>query len=191
MKILSFILLALLTFGISGCSNDKKEDKKEKINNSSVKKLSQKHYDTIKLKLHSVNAKDIILIKDKNDLKLRDNNGKIILLNFFATWCPPCKAEIPHLINLQKKYKNKLKVISILLEDDKPDSEIQSFVDYNHINYTVTNDKNNFKLSNILGGIQNIPFMILYDKNGQIITHYIGIIPEEMINSDIQKEIGK
>jgi len=187
MKLTHIILPVLLMIGITGCSNGKRESPTDK--NSAIKSI--KTTQTISIKLHSVNTKDVVFVKSEKSLKLKENSSKVILLDFFATWCPPCKAEIPHLINLQKKYRNKLKIVSILLEDDKPDSEIQSFIDYNHINYTVTNGTNNFTLSNLLGGIQNIPFMILYDKNGKVITHYIGIIPEEMIDSDIKKAIKK
>ncbi len=190
MRFLTLIFLPLTMIIATGCNS--KTDKKD--NNPSQtqqeKKIVQKEQQ-VTIKLHCVNGKEISFIKDKDNLRLKNNNDKIILLDFFATWCPPCKAEIPHLINLQNRYKDHLQIIGILLEDDKPDSEIQSFISYNHINYTITNGANNFKLSNLLGGIQNIPFMILYDKNGNVITHYIGIIPEEMIDSDIKKAIGK
>ena len=189
MKSLYLIFLFFITIALSGCGNkEKNETQTSKTAAPQTKTLKQKPVST-SVKLHAVNGEDIVFTKEKNALRLKNNSGKIILLNFFATWCPPCKAEIPHLINLQDKYKDKFKIISVLLEDDKPDSEIKSFIDYNHINYIVTNDINNFKLSNLLGGIQSIPFMILYDKNGKVITHYIGIIPEEMIDSDIKKAI--
>jgi len=189
MKSLSIILLFFITIALSGCGNKEKNETQSSKTVTPQTKTSKKIPVTNEIKLHAVNGKDIVFTKEKSTLKLKDNSDKIILLNFFATWCPPCKAEIPHLINLQDKYKDKLKIISVLLEDDKPDSEIKSFIDYNHINYTVTNDTNNFKLSNLLGGIQSIPFMILYDKNGKVITQYIGIVPEEMIDSDIKKAI--
>jgi len=188
MKFSSIAILLLVGVAILGCGNKEKNDitiqKKDTIKTEVFKQTDKNN-----IRLHTVKGDEIVFIKGKDTLKLKNSNNKIILLNFFATWCPPCKAEIPHLVNLQKKYKNKLKIISVLLEDDKPDSEIKSFINYNHINYIVTNGTNNFKLSNLLGGIQNIPFMILYDKNGKVITHYIGIIPEEMIDSDIKKAI--
>ncbi len=184
MKYLSFITLFFAIFIFFGCGN-KEKSSIDNTNSTIQKPLVEK------VKLHSVNADDVTFTKNQDRLRLNNNTNKIILLNFFATWCPPCKAEIPHLVNLQKRYKDNLKIISILLEEDKPDSEVKSFIEYNHINYIITNDKNNFKLSNILGGIQNIPSMILYDKDGKVITHYMGIIPEEMIDSDIKKAIRK
>ena len=191
MKSLSFIFLFILAITISGCGNKEKSSTQISKEQSTTSKPKKQKPAATEVKLHSVNADDVVFIKKDNSLKLKNNSDKIILLNFFATWCPPCKAEIPHLINLQDKYKNNLQIISVLLEDGKPDDEIKSFVDYNHINYTVTNGASDFKLSNLLGGIQSIPFMILYDKNGKVITHYIGIIPEEMIDSDIKKVIKK
>ncbi len=188
MKLSSIAILFLVSVTIFGCGSKEKNDTKNF--NKETKTETTKQADVNVIRLHSVRGDEIVFTKNKEILKLK-NNDKIILLDFFATWCPPCKAEIPHLVNLQKKYKNRLKIISVLLEDDKPDSEIKSFIKYNHINYIVTNGANNFKLSNLLGGIQNIPFMILYDKNGKVLTHYIGIIPEEMIDSDIKKAIKK
>ncbi len=190
MKFSLIAILFVVSIAIFGCGNRKKNDTTTSSKDT-AKAESIKQAVATDIKLHTVRGDEIVFTKKKDNLKLKNSNNKIILLNFFATWCPPCKAEIPHLINLQKKYKNRLKIISVLLEDDKPDSEIKSFIKYNHINYIVTNGANNFKLSNLLGGIQNIPFMILYDKNGKVLTHYIGIIPEEMIDSDIKKAIKK
>ncbi len=167
-----------------GCSKKKNDNNSEETSNIKMEKKSSNE-----VSLHTVDGKTLILIKNGKNIKIKGVKDKVILLDFFATWCPPCKAEIPHLINLQKKYKDKLMIVSILLENDKPDSEIKSFIKYNGINYIVTNDQNNYKLSSMLGEIQSIPFMILYDKNGDVITHYLGAIPEEMINSDIKKAI--
>ncbi len=186
-KIMIFLVsLSILLF--SGC-NSKKENKQ--INKAPIKVSKKNIQNKNEITLHSVNGKNITFIKKNNILKVKGNKNKVILLTFFATWCPPCKAEIPNLINLQNKYKNRLKIISVLLEDGKSDNEISSFIKYNSINYIVTNGENDFELSNLLGTIQNIPFMILYNPNGKIITQYLGAIPEEMIDSDIKKAIKK
>ena len=186
MKQILLLIVFSVTIVLTGCNQKKSEESREQNGSNIVEKKTS---DIQKVKLHTVNSGDIILTKKGDNIKIEGVKDKIILLDFFATWCPPCKAEIPHLINLQKKYKDKLKIVSILLENNKPDSEIESFIKYNGINYTVTNDKNNYKLSSMLGEIQSIPFMILYDKNGDVITHYLGAIPEEMINSDIKKAL--
>jgi len=186
MKRITLAIIFLIPIFFIGCSHNKSQQNTNQTKKQTVQE-EKKGPQTIKL--HAVNAQEVVLTKDNDNIKIKGIEGKVILLDFFATWCPPCKAEIPHLVNLQKKYKDKLVIISILLEGDKPDNEIKSFIKYHGINYIVTNDKNNFKLSNMLGGVKNIPYMILYDKNGNLITHYLGAIPEEMINSDIQKAV--
>ncbi len=181
------ILLSILVF--SGCENHKSNSTNTKKENTSTLAKKVKQNKANETTLHLVGGTSITLIKNGKNIKIKGVKDKVILLDFFATWCPPCKAEIPHLVNLQKKYKKNLEIISILLEENKPESEMKSFIKYNSINYLVANDKNNFKLASMFGGVQNIPFMILYDKNGTKITSYLGAIPEEMINSDLKKVI--
>src|SRR5262245_3237221 len=59
--------------------------------------------------------------------------GKVVIINFWATWCPPCRAEIPDLVALQEKYRDQLQVIGIS-EDDDPPAAVQKFADQYHIN---------------------------------------------------------
>src|SRR5271157_366356 len=56
------------------------------------------------------------------DLSLASAHGKVILLNFWATWCGPCRAEIPSLIELQNRYKDRLQIIGLVVDDDDPDA---------------------------------------------------------------------
>jgi len=115
------------------------------------------------------------------------------LLNFFATWCPPCRAEIPHLANLQNKYKDKLKIIAILVEN-KNTKEIEEFKKRYNINYFVSNSSDNMNLAakaaDMLHQPRNfsIPMMVLF-VNGKYFRHYIGMVPEEMLESDIKEAI--
>ena len=110
-----------------------------------------------------------------------------MLVNFFTTWCPPCKAEIPHLNNLQEKYKDNLVIISVLLEENKSNEEVANFIKYNRIYFPITNSSENFQFAKSVGGVKNIPLMFLYDKQGNYSTHYLGAVPEEMLDTDIKK----
>ena len=112
-------------------------------------------------------------------------------MNFFATWCPPCKAEIPNLIKLQSDYQNDFIVISVLLEEFKSNEEVAQFVKSFGINYTVTNSPENFDLAKNLGGIKSIPTMYLVDKNSKIFQKYVGLVPSEMMEIDIKKVLEK
>ncbi len=105
-----------------------------------------------------------------------------------TTWCSPCIAEIPHLNKLQEKYEEQFNIVGVLLED-KSDEELRAFAQKNQILYKIANGENNYLLAKILGGVNGIPTMFLYDKNSQLINQYLGLIPEEMLEIDIQKAI--
>jgi thiol-disulfide isomerase/thioredoxin len=113
-------------------------------------------------------------------------DDKSLLLAFFTTSCTPCDAQIPHLSNLQNRYKDDLNVISVILED-KSIEEILDFTKNKSMDFTVILDKNSFKLSSTLGNITSVPYMVIYDKTGAYITDYTGAIPEEMIEADLKR----
>jgi len=183
MKILLTAILSLLIF--TGCSDGKpiKTTKvtQEKQSTPELKK------DANNIILKDTTGKEIKVTILKDGFKFEGYENKIILLNFFATWCPPCKAEIPHLNNLQEKYKDDIKIISILLEENKSNEDVIKFMNKNAIEFTITNSNANFDMAREVGGVRRIPFMIIYDRNGKYSQHYRGAVLEEMIDADIQK----
>jgi thiol-disulfide isomerase/thioredoxin len=182
-KTLAFLsILSILFF--TGCDS---KDKNENNNETKIEKSDRKT--EFQLKTTNNTVVDIKLENDK--IILKDYPNKIVLLNFFATWCPPCKAEIPNLIKLQDDYKNDFVVISILLEEMKTNEEIVDFIKNFNINYTVTNSPENFDLAKSLGGIKSIPTMFLIDKNSKIFQKYVGLVPSEMMEIDIKKVLEK
>ena len=180
MKLLltAFLSLSLLLLG--GCSSEKKK-------NESKATIMKDEVKNEKITLKDINGKEIIVTPIEKGFTFSGYENKVVLVNFFATWCPPCKAEIPHLNNLQEKYKDKFVIISVLLEENKSNEEIANFAKYNNANFIITNSPDNFKFAQSVGGVKNIPLMFLYDKNGKYSTHYVGAIPEEMIDADIKK----
>lgn len=139
-----------------------------------------------KITLKDLNGKEIVVTPHEKGFTFSDED-KIVLVNFFATWCPPCKAEIPHLNNLQENTKTNLSSL-VFFWKKKSNEEIANFAKYNNANFIITNGPDNFKFARAAGGVKNIPLMFLYDKNGNYSTHYVGaFVPEEMIDSDIKK----
>jgi len=133
-----------------------------------------------------IDGKSYTIKKTENGLDFGESlKGKAVLLNFFATWCPPCKAEIPHLIKLQEKYGDKFAVFAACTEDDKTQNEIKEFIQKYGINYEIVLGSQVKLLGEALGGIKSIPFMILYSTSGKYITHYVGAVPIEMIEHDL------
>ncbi len=184
-KTLAFLsILSLLFF--AGCSSEDKpfeEDKKDKIE---AKKSNEKT-----IKLQTIGNKPITILKSENNLKVKEYPNKVILLNFFATWCPPCKAEIPNLVELQEKLSKDFQVISVLLEKDKTNEEIKNFASEFNINFDITNSKENYTLADKIGEVKSIPTMFLLDKEGNIFQKYVGIVPNEMLELDINKALKK
>ncbi len=181
-KALAFLsILSILFF--TGC--DSKNENKDKT------EVKQSKSNETALTLKTTNNTNInVILKDKKII-FKDYPNKIVLLNFFATWCPPCKAEIPNLINLQNTFKNDFVVISVLLEQNRDNGEIIEFMNNYNINYDVVNSNSNFALSDAIGGIKSIPTMFMIDKNSDIFQKYVGIVPVEMMELDIKKLLGK
>ncbi len=176
-KKIAFFTIFFSIFFVACSSNDSKKEEELKIK------------ETNEYKLTTTDAQTLNITKIENGLIFEEYKGKAVLLNFFATWCPPCKAEIPHLINLKEKYKDSFEIIAVLLEKNKNNNELKSFLDEYKINYIVTNSKQNYTLSEAIGGVKSIPTMFLYDKNGKVIQKYVGIVPEEMMEIDIKRAI--
>ncbi len=182
----TYIFMMIIFVFFTACSNNKNEaEEKKTVNTTKENSIPKNNKQNITLQ--DTDGNIIEIKKTKKGFIVSGIEKKIVILDFFATWCPPCKAEIPHLNNLQEKYKDNLVIIGILLEQNKDNDEIKNFINYHSINYTITNSEGNFQLAKEVGGVQSIPFMIMYDKNGDYATHYMGAIPEEMIEADIQR----
>ncbi|HRU39833.1 MAG TPA: TlpA disulfide reductase family protein [Candidatus Goldiibacteriota bacterium] len=117
-------------------------------------------------------------LKDINgkSLKLSDYRGKVVILDFWATWCPPCKAEIPSFIELHKEYKGDLVVIGLALENDL--AKVKTFYMRNNMNYPVALSPQDIPLQ--YGGIQGIPTTFIIDREGNIRDRYVGFRPKTM-----------
>ncbi len=126
-------------------------------------------------------------LKDLNGFQfsLTDFKGKIVLLDFFATWCKPCKEEVPHLKALAKIYPNStLVLISVSL--DAPfvaDSVVRAFVKETEITWTVARDTDSVQYKY---QVFEIPTLILVDQEGNIRSTYIGVTDSETLRSRIE-----
>jgi thiol-disulfide isomerase/thioredoxin len=189
--LITFVAFAFLATGCEKKDDTKVETKTEKSTNTKEKEPQKELKQENKLIMTDSDEKTYELIADYRGLKFKGYEDKIILLDFFATWCPPCRAEMPHLVNLQKKYGDKIQIFSVLMEENKKNSELKEFIDEFNLNFPILNSKENFFLSQALGGIKSLPTLVIYDKSGEYFTHFLGAAPEEMLEAAIVKALAK
>lgn len=117
--------------------------------------------------------------------KLGDLKGKVVVLDFWATYCPPCLEEIPHLVKLQNEHKD-LQVVGLHVGGDEDRPKVPAFVQKLKMNYTLALPED--ALTNTLTGDDySIPQTFIFDKNGNLIKNFVGF--DDKIKSDLDLTI--
>jgi peroxiredoxin len=122
-------------------------------------------------------------------IKLADYKGKVLFLNFWATWCPPCRAEIPDFIEAYAEQKaNGLEILGISLDTRGKDA-VAAFIEKYEVNYPVVLEsrQNTEKIVNDYQPGQYIPTTIIIDKSGRIRDKAVGAIDKETLLKYFQK----
>jgi peroxiredoxin len=174
----TFVLIFLLTLTISSCG----QTESNKNENNTNKNESSKNVGTQK----SMIAPDFTLYDTAgNEHKLSDYRDKVVIVDFWATWCPPCVVEIPHLVELYNKYNEKGLVILGLSLDTDP-QKIKYFIKKNNMDYPVLLGAR--KLIKTYA-IKGIPTAYLINKDGSIVNKFVGYAPGA--EKDIEKLVLK
>ena len=106
-------------------------------------------------------------------VKLSDLRGKAVVLNFWATWCPPCKEEIPWFVDLQKRYGEQgLQIVGVSMDDDGDQKSVAKFAAENSINYPILLGKENVAAQ--YGGIDYLPTTFYIDRSGVVLDRVFG-----------------
>ncbi len=183
-KFMAMVMFTLIL--LNGCG---KKDENSQIKQG--EQIGERKVLSNIINLKTTDHQVIKLTALENGIEFEKYRGKIVLLSFFATWCPPCRTEIPHLNAIQKIYKDDLQIIAILMEESKSNAEITAFIQDYQMGYPVTNSPENFLLSDALGGIRSLPTLVIYDRHGEYSTHFVGAAPQEMIEAEIKKAMAK
>ena len=109
---------------------------------------------------------------DGKELTLQAYKGKVVLLNFWATWCGPCRAEIPGLIRLQEAYKDRLQIIGMDVDDTNAD-RLRAFVKEKGINYPVAMTSVPLRLA--YGGVGALPTLFVINPESKMVQKHIGL----------------
>jgi thiol-disulfide isomerase/thioredoxin len=121
---------------------------------------------------------------NEKTITLSDYKGKVLILDFWDTWCPPCKAEIPHFVELYSKYNSEgLEILGVAFGREGLDA-LHGFIAEYQINYP--NALANEEIINGFGGISSIPTTFLIDKNGNVFKKYVGYQEKSVFENDIK-----
>jgi cytochrome c biogenesis protein CcmG/thiol:disulfide interchange protein DsbE len=147
---------------------------------------------------HSANAQSVKSAKDRKaapDFDLKDVNGKIVhlsdfrgkavLLDFWATWCGPCKIEIPWFVDMQRKYKDRGLVVIGIAMDDEGWKAVKPFLDEMKVNYRVV--MGNDQTADLYGGVEALPTTFVLDREGRIAKTHVGLSSKEDFEDEIEK----
>src|SRR6266700_4202695 len=159
------------------------------------------HADAVHTKQDAPDANVIRFVKNPdaapafqlNDLNgkpisLAEAKGKIVLLNFWATWCGPCRAEIPDLVDLQKRYADKFEIIALVTDEDDPD-EVRRFVLQSGINYRVAMSSDEVRRD--YGGIAALPTSFVIDPQGRIVQKHVGLNDPSIYELEVRAMLGQ
>ena len=124
---------------------------------------------------------------DGKPLSLADYKSKVILLNFWATWCGPCRSEIPDLVALQNKYKDQLQVIGLVVDDDDEDG-VKKFAANFGINYPIAMATDELRME--YGGIPALPTSFVLDGEGRVVQKHEGLRDPVLYEVEIRSLLG-
>lgn len=115
--------------------------------------------------------------------KWEDLRGKVLIVDFWATWCEPCKKSLPELDAIYKDYKGEVLVIGF--SKDNSEADVKRFLEVVKVSYPIAMSSQ--KLERMFGGILGLPTSFLVDKNGKIVRRFLGYVPKEVLEENIKR----
>lgn len=182
-KLLSILAIVFVVF-FAGCESKPQKAQEVKKNMAVSETIKSKTYN-----LKTTDGKTLTFEASNGVLISKQLNGKMVLLNFWATWCPPCIKEMPTFNEIQEKYKDELLIIGILYEEDKDKKELADFMKEHKINFPITVGPENFVLAKDFGDIKKIPESFLYSKKGFLLEKFVGEVNAEKLETYIKESI--
>jgi peroxiredoxin len=125
---------------------------------------------------------------DGKSVQLSDYKGKVVLLNFFATWCGPCKIEIPWFVEFEKTYRDKGFAVLGVAMDDEGWEIVKPFIGKRDINYRVLLGTDT--VAQLYGGVDSLPTTFVVDREGRIASVHVGLISKGDYQNEITTLLG-
>lgn len=125
---------------------------------------------------------------DGRNVRLSDFRGKVVLLNFWATWCAPCRVEMPWLVEFHQQYRSHgLEVVGVAVDDGNRD-EIAKFVHERHVGYTIL--LNDQAVGDAYGGLRLLPQTVFIGRDGRILRRRTGVLGKTDFEVDIRRALS-
>jgi thiol-disulfide isomerase/thioredoxin len=124
---------------------------------------------------------------DAKLISLDDFRGKVVFLNFWATWCGPCRAEVPDLVELQKEFKDRLQIIGLDVDDDDA-AEVRKYIAETGMNYPVAMATDDVRTA--YGGIPALPTSFILDTEGRVVQKHTGLFDPALYEIEIRALLG-
>jgi len=124
---------------------------------------------------------------DGRTLSLASLRGKVTIVNFWATWCGPCRAEIPDLVALQEKYKDRLQVIGIS-EDEAAPAVVKTFAAQFNVNYPIAMVTP--ELEKLFGSVSALPTSFIIDPEGRLVQKHVGMLSRDVTEAETRALAG-
>ena len=158
----------MLTIALGGCSSETRVE-------ASVKPESKRK------------AAPDFALKDVNGntAKLSDYRGKVVLLNFWATWCGPCKIEIPWFVDFEQNYKDRGFAVLGVAMDDEGWEAVKPYLQTRKVNYRVV--IGNDSIAQLYGGVDSLPTTFVIDRDGRIASTHVGLAGRRDYESEIKQ----
>lgn len=120
---------------------------------------------------------------DGRTVTLADYKGKVVLLNFWATWCGPCKIEIPWFADFEQKYKDRGFAVLGVAMDEEGWEVVKPYLAQSKVNYRVI--MGNDSIANLYGGVDSLPTTFILDQNGKIASTHVGLVSKSNYEDEI------
>lgn len=124
---------------------------------------------------------------DGREVSTASLRGKVVIVNFWATWCPPCRAEIPDLVALQAKYGDRLQIIGIS-EDEAPPDVVKRFVAEHDINYPVV--MTSPEIEKMFPGVSALPTSYILDRESRVVQKHVGMLVARTTEQELRALAG-
>ena len=126
---------------------------------------------------------------DGKTLKLSDLRGKAVLLNFWATWCAPCRIETPWIVDIQKQYGGQgLQVVAVSMDDESDADSVKKFAEEMHMTYPILRGTED--VGNEYGGVEFLPTIFFVGRDGKVTGRILGLRGREDIEDNVKKALA-